>query len=117
MERITLVVNEGPGSVRAWNAMRLAAGLMAEKFEIFMFLLHDGTYCAKRGQNPIPGLAELNMEKKIRELMDYGVKVMCCSVCADARGITSNDVIEGVPIASIVDLAKSIAVSKHVITI
>lgn len=116
MDRVTIIVNEGPGSLKCFNAVRLAAALVGEKMSVYMFLLHDGTYAALKDQNPIPGLGEMNMEKRLKELLEFGVTIECCSVCADARGILPEKIIDGIPIGSMVDLAKSIAQSKHVIS-
>lgn len=116
MERVTLIVNEGPGSLKAWNAARLAAALVGEGMEVYVFLMHDGTYAALKGQEPVDGLREMNLAGKLQELRDLGVQVACCSLCANARGLKQEHLIEGVFIASLVDLAKSIKQSRHVIT-
>lgn len=117
MERVTLIVNHGPGDVSSYNAMRLAAALTAEDFDVYVFLFQDGTYAAKKGQSPVAGLAELNLEQKLTELLELGVQVACCGTCADARGLTADDLIEGVHIGSLMDLSRSIKQSKHVITL
>lgn len=116
MERVTLIITEGPGSMRAWNALRLAAALVAQDMEVRIFLLDDGPYCAVRGQRPADGLREFNLAAKIEELLGFGIKVQCCSLCTEARGINESMLVDGVEIASTVDLARSIKESKHVIS-
>ena len=116
MERVTIIVNESPGSVKAWNAIRLAAALRGEGLDVYVFLMHDGTYAAVKGQEPVEGLRELNLADKLGELLELGAQVACCSLCANARGLKQEHLIEGVFIASMVDLAKSIKQSRHVIT-
>ena len=115
MEKATLIVNEGPGSLKAWNALRLAAALVGEKFQVTIFLMDDGTYVAKVGQNPVPGLSELNLAKKLEELISMGVKVLACGVCINARGMEEKELLAGVPVVSMVDLAKSIKESSRVL--
>lgn len=117
MERVTLIVNHGPGDVSSYNALRLAAALTAEDFDVYLFLFQDGVYAAKKGQAPVTGLSELNLETKLNELMDLGVEVACCETCTDARGLAASDLIDGVRIGSLMDLTRSIKQSKHVITL
>lgn len=116
MERVTLIIQEGPGNMKAWNGLRLAAGLIGEGMDVYMFLLQDGTYAALKGQKPVDGLKEFDLAGKITELIGFGVQVQCCSLCAEARGISADDLVEGVSMASMIDLARSIKESKHVIS-
>ena len=115
MEKVTLIINEGPTSLKAWNALRLAAGLLGEKMQVTIFLLDDGTYVAKSGQSPVPGLSELNLAKKLEELVSMGVKVLACGVCTSARGLEEKELVAGIPVVSMVDLAKSIKESSRVL--
>lgn len=115
MEKATIVINEGPGNLKAWNALRLASALLGEKFKVYIFLLDDGTFMAKVGQKPVAGLSELNLAKKLEELIEMGAEVQACGVCASARGLEDKDLVAGIPIVSMVDLAKAIKDSSRVL--
>lgn len=115
-DRVTMIVRDAPSSMRAWNAFRLAAALMSEDLDVRVFLLDDGVYCALKGQQPPEALRELNAATKIEELIGFGVKVQCCSLCCETRGVSEDRVVDGVEIASTIDLARSIKESKHVLT-
>ena len=115
MEKVTIVINEGPGSLKSWNALRLAAALLGEKLKVYIFLLDDGTFIAKGGQKPVAGLSELNLAKKLEELIGMGAEVQACGVCATARGLEDKELVTGIPIVSMVDLARAIKNSTRVI--
>ena len=115
MDKITIVINEGPGSLKAWNALRLAGALVGEGVSVHLFLLDDGVYIAKVDQKPVSGLSELNLAGRLEELMGLGVTVQACGVCANARGLKAEEYIPGIPIVSIVDLARSIKESRQVL--
>src|SRR5690625_1829980 len=101
--------------MRSWNAMRLAAALMSEGMDVYVFLLDDGVYCALADQQPADGLRELNLAAKITELLEFGVTVQCCSLCAEARGVHEDRLVQGVDMAGMMDLARSIKESTHVL--
>ncbi len=115
MDNVTIIINEGPGSLKAWNALRLAAALIGEKISVLLFLLDDGTYIAKGDQKPVTGLAELDLAKKLKELMEMGARVQACGVCTNARGLKGEELVPGVPVVSMVDLAKAVKESRQVL--
>lgn len=115
-DRVTMIVRDAPSSMRAWNALRLAAALMSEDMDVRVFLIDDGVYCAVKEQQTPDGLRELNAGAKIEELIGFGVKVQCCSLCCETRGVAEDRMVAGVDIASTIDLARSIKESKHVLS-
>jgi len=114
MEKVTIILNEGPTSMRTWNGMRIAAGLIGVDMEVELFLLDTAVYGAKKGQCQPEGLKELNINKKIESLMEVGVKVNACLTCIEGAGLTKEELIEGLNITNLNDLAKSIKTSKQV---
>jgi len=115
MEKITIILNEGPSSMRSWNALRVAAGTAGADMEVEVFLLDASVYAAKKGQNPPKGLIELNLAAKLTELMKLGVKVRACGTCIDAGGLTKDEIVDGVIVSNVADLANSIKESKNVL--
>jgi len=113
---VTIIINEGPAKLRAWNGLRTAGALVGEGFKVRVFLMDDGVYLAKTGQDPIPGLAALNSEEHLQKLMELGVEISCCGLCFHARGLSREEILPNIPIASLPDLAKAIKASRHVLT-
>ena len=115
MEKVTIVLNEGPGSMRSWNGLRVAAGSAGADMEVEVFLLDASVYTAKKGQKPPEGLSELNLANKLTELMKLGVKINACGTCVEAGGVMRDEMVEGITVCSVVDLCKSIKESKNVL--
>jgi len=115
MDKITIILNEGPSSIRSWNGLRVAMGSAGANMEVEVFLLDASVYTAKKGQNPPNGLSELNLAGKLTELMKLGVTVRACGTCIDAGGLTKDEIVDGVIISNVADLANSIKESKNVL--
>lgn len=115
LQKITIIINEGPGKLSAWNALRLAQSLALEDVQPYIFLLDDGVLVAKKNQNPPRGLEELDLALKLQELIALGAKIDVCVVCAKARGIEESELMEGTKFASMTDLAQNIKESDKVI--
>lgn len=115
MDKITIILNEGPSNIRSWNGLRVAMGSAGANMEVEVFLLDASVYAAKKGQNPPKGLIELNLANKLTELMKLGVKVRACGTCIDQGGLTKDEILEGVIVSNVADLANSIKESKNVL--
>lgn len=117
METVTIIINEAPyGKERAWNALRFAAAAAssAVKMNVNVFLLEDGVSVARRGQSPPKGY--YNLEKMLQEIIDMNVKVRICGTCAKARGLSKDDLIPGVEIGTMINLANWVKESQKVLT-
>ena len=116
MERVVVIINEAPSSMRAWNGFRLSGALIGADMKVEVFLLNDGAFCALKGQNPPDEIAGQNTGAKIKELLGLGARIRLCAQCAQTRGISEGLVLEGVDWVSMVDLAKSIRESNKVVS-
>lgn len=115
MERITIIINDPSyGTEKAWNALRYAQALCAIQTEIRIFLLADAIFCAKKGQTTPTGY--YNLENMLRELIGRGAKVKACGTCMKARGMNTEELLEGVEIGKMLDLANWTKESQKVIT-
>lgn len=106
--RITLVLTEGPASVRMWHGLRLGAALQARGSQLRMFLLDDGVYLGQRGQRPPERMKELCSGDKLEELMETGAQVEACGVCLEHRGIQPDALLEGIRVGTMLDLADQV---------
>lgn len=110
----TIIINEAPyGKERAWNAIRLAQAMIAKGEEVNVFLLEDGVSVAKEGQNPPAGY--YNLERMLKELIERGAEVRACGTCCAARGLSREDLMSGVKMSGIMDLAGWVKKSQHVL--
>ena len=114
MAVFTVVVMEAPyGRERAYTALRFALTVALEGHKVRMFLVQDGVYVARRGQMPdeFPNVAGL-LEEAIKE----GVQVKMCTPCCKARGVSSDETVHGVKMATMSDLVQWSIESDKVIT-
>jgi uncharacterized protein involved in oxidation of intracellular sulfur len=106
LETLTIVINAAPyGDERVYNALRLARALVsaAVKIRVNIFLLGDAVAAAKKGQKTPEGYP--NFEEMLWGLVKKGAEVVACSTCASARGLASEDMIEGVQNGTVMQLA------------
>jgi len=114
-ETVTMIINEAAyGKERAWNALRLAMALMTKSVKVNIFLLEDGVTVAKKSQRPPEGY--YNLEKMLTEIIQSGAKVLACGTCLQARGLSQNDLVSGVEVGKMLDLAECIKESKSVLS-
>jgi len=114
-ETVTIVINEAAyGKERAWNALRLAQAMIIADVNVNIFLLEDGVSIAKKGQRPPEGY--YNLEKMLGELIKRGVKVRACGTCTRARGLSQDDLVDGVEVGKIFDLVDWVKESRSVLS-
>ena len=118
METLTIILNTAPyGDEKIWNALRLAKALISAKIgmKVNIFLLGDSVTTAKRGQKPPEGY--YNLEKMLKELVEQRVEVVACRTCVSVRGLTQEDLIEGVRVGTTIgDLAQWAKESQKVLS-
>jgi uncharacterized protein involved in oxidation of intracellular sulfur len=93
--KVLISVNDAPyGCERAYNALRLAGALSKrDDVEVSLFLVGDGSACAKSGQTVPHGY--YNVATMISTVVRHGSRIGVCGSCMDARGITEAELIEG----------------------
>ncbi len=102
--RILFILNEGPyGNERSYNALRLAGTLAGrEGNEVKIFLIGDGSACAKSGQKVPEGY--YNVQVMLGKVIRSG-EVGVCGTCMSARGIADPDLVEGSHRSTMAELA------------
>ncbi|MCW4005219.1 MAG: DsrH/TusB family sulfur metabolism protein [Candidatus Bathyarchaeota archaeon] len=105
MVSFTVLINEAPiAKERAFTALRFATTCSLEGHEVKVFLMENGVYVAKKGQNPSADAP--NLLEYLEELIKGKVEVKACVVCCQARGLTQDDLVDGVKIASMHELVE-----------
>lgn len=115
MEKIVIVLNEGPTNMKSWNGLRVAAGFVGVDMEVEIFLFDAGVYTAIKGQKPPEELKGLNLAEKITELLELDVKVNACGTCVKAGGLQAEDLVNGVVVCTLTDFCKTVKASKNVL--
>ena len=83
--------------------------------KVNVFILGDAVTTAKKGQKPPEGY--YNLEKMLKELIEQGVEVIACRICIKARGLTQEDLTEGVRVGTTVqNLAEWVKESQKVLS-
>lgn len=113
---ILILINDAPyGTEKAYNALRLAMALQSEgsvpsggkdrpEVQVNIFLMADAVGCGIPNQNTPQG--HYNIERMIKGVVLKGGKIKACGTCADARGIKNMQLIEGVEVSNMAELAK-----------
>jgi len=104
---ILIVINDAPyGTEKAYNALRLAMTTQKEHpdVEVNLFLMADAVGCALPGQITPDGY--YNIERMLKSVVKRGGKVKACVGCAQARGMSSLPLIDGVEISNMKDFTQ-----------
>ena len=104
---ILILINDAPyGTEKAYNAFRLAMAIQKDHagVQVNVFLMADAVGCGLPNQNTPQGY--YNIERMIKSVVVKGGKIRACGTCADARGIKDMQLIEGVEVSNMAELAK-----------
>ena len=108
MKKVIVILNDGPSSPRSWNGLRVANGMMEVGMEVKIILLDDAVFCAKKGQKLPVGLEEQNLASKLTELSKSGIAVWACGTCMQAKGLTHEELTDGVNGCCMMDICNLI---------
>lgn len=113
---ILFILNDAPyGSERCYNALRLAHALTKAEpaSEVAVFLMADSVVAARKGQKTPEGY--YNVERMLRRVALGKGGVLLCGTCMDARGMTTEELLEGARRGTIDELAIAIAKADKVL--
>jgi uncharacterized protein involved in oxidation of intracellular sulfur len=98
------IINDAPyGNERAYNALRLAAALAGkEGQQVRVFLMADAVACGKGGQKVPEGY--YNIQLMLGKIVRKG-EVLLCGTCMDARGLRTEELMEGALRGTLAQLA------------
>lgn len=110
------IINDPPyGTERCYNALRLAYSLLKrdEVSDVVVFLMADAVVGARKGQKTPNGY--YNVERMLKLLMASEARVLLCTSCMDARGMTDEELIEGASRSSMDELAAETVTADRVL--
>lgn len=115
MKKVTVILNEGPSSPRSWNGLRVANGMLDVNMEVKIILFDEAVLCAKKGQKLPVGLEEQNLASKLTELSKLDVTVWACGTCMQSKGLTHEELTDGVNECCMMDVCNLIKDSDSVL--
>ena len=104
--QILIILTEAPyGHERSYHGLRLADALlkMEQDLDLTVYLLDDAVMAAKRGQETPNGY--YNLERMLRPVLRRG-SVLACETCLQARGLKPNELVQGLRVAKLGELAQ-----------
>ena len=96
------------------HTYEMAQAAIRKGHKVNIFLMMDGVYNPVTSQNGEP-FRMSSVSEKLTKLIDKGVKITACRVCAEVRGVTEEMLPKGVDVGGIYDLADMISESDVVI--
>jgi uncharacterized protein involved in oxidation of intracellular sulfur len=114
---LTIIINDAPyGMEKPWNGLRLAKTSLSAAIQskVNIFLLGDAVSIAKKGQNLPEGY--YNLEKMLTDFVKKGGIVRACGTCLKARGLSQENLVEGVKVGSMIGLATWVEESSNVLS-
>lgn len=118
MQSILIIVHAAPyGSERMLSALRLATALTGqdhETIDLRVFLMSDAVSVGLPGQVTADSGAALQV--MLEELVSRGIDICLCRTCALARGLGDRELISGLKIATLPELADWTLSADKVIT-
>ena len=90
----TIIIADGAYTKeRPFTMLRFAYTALLEDHKINIFLVEDGIFVGKKKQDPV---SYDNLEKWMKDVISEGATVKVCGVCMKARGVTEEELIEGI---------------------
>jgi len=98
IKTFTVVIGSGAyTSERPYTMLRFAYTSLLEGHKINIFLVEDGVFVGKKNQDPS---GYDNVGKWFKDVIEEGAVVKACGVCTKARGISKEELIEGIEITT-----------------
>jgi len=120
MATITVVAGDAPyGKQRVYTALRFLLVALHEGHQANLFLMEDAVFASKRGQRPpempVGDAGMPNCEELLRGALQEGLQIKACRVCCLERGVQPEEVMEGVTVASMLDLVNWVVESDRTV--
>lgn len=95
MVSITIILGSGPYTTeRPYTALRFAYTALLDENQVNLFCFEDSIFTAKKNQNPSNSY---NIEEWVKKCLDEnGFQMAACGVCMKARGVMSDELLDGI---------------------
>ncbi|MFX1302552.1 MAG: DsrE/DsrF/TusD sulfur relay family protein [Promethearchaeota archaeon] len=90
----TIVIGDGAYTKeRPYTMLRFAYTALLEEHKINIFLVEDGIFVGKKNQDP---QTYDNIGKWMTDVISEGANVKACGVCMKARGMSEDELMDGI---------------------
>ena len=90
----TIAIGDGQYTKeRPYTLLRFAYTALLEDHKVNIFLVEDGIWVGKKNQDPT---TYDNVGKWMKDVIAEGAKVLACGVCMKARGLSDDELIDGI---------------------
>ncbi len=90
----TIIIGDGPYTKeRPYTMLRFAYTALLEGHKVHIFLVEDGIFVGKKGQDPS---TYDNIGKWMKDVLEEGADVKACGVCMKARGMSEEELMDGI---------------------
>jgi uncharacterized protein involved in oxidation of intracellular sulfur len=116
MQKILITLNASPyGSERTLSGLRLGLAMTGSeaKPQLRIFMLSDAVVTGLTGQIVSNGAS---LGEMVQELLEAGAEISVCRTCMQARGISEVDLIQGVRVGTMPELADLTLASDKIIS-
>lgn len=103
---VMVILNDAPyGLERTFQGLRMASAMLKieDDLDLTVYLSNDAVLCAKKGQKTPDGY--YNVERMLKPLIRGGTVVLC-RTCVEARGLTQEELMDGVRIITLGEAAE-----------
>jgi len=118
MQKILMIIHAPPyGSERVLSALRLATALVGqeeERVDLSIYMMSDAVTVGLPNQPTAE--AGGGLQQMVEHLVEQGATVRLCRTCAVARGMAELELIAGVRIGTLVEMAAAAVEADKVIT-
>lgn len=98
------------------HAVEIAKAALGKGHGVNVYLMMDGVYNPSTSQNGEPFNMD-SVSERLEELVKDGVEISTCRVCMEIRGVTEENLPEGVDMGGIFDLSEMVAESDAILNL
>ncbi|MEV6600073.1 DsrE family protein [Actinoplanes sp. NPDC051346] len=112
--KYTVILNDGPGTERTFNGLRLA-GALAERpdTQVRLYCFGDAVACAAPSQRGPEGQ---DITELVAAAVRAGATLRACKSCLQTRGLADTVLVDGTAPATLTDCADDTAWADKVLT-
>jgi sulfur relay (sulfurtransferase) complex TusBCD TusD component (DsrE family) len=116
MARLTILLCHSPFHHESVDeAIEIGRATLSRGHKLDLFLMMDGVYSAYNRQSGEPFNVEA-VYLRLSDLMEKGGRIVLCRVCAELRGVSEENMPNGIEVGGLFDLSESIAESDGVLS-
>lgn len=98
------------------HAVEISEAALEKGHEVNVFLMMDGIYNPVASQNGEP-FRVTSASERLGSLVERGVRVSCCRVCMELRGVAHESLVKGVDMGGIFDLSEMVEESDVILSL